>query len=246
MSGVSVRDAHALLDVAGTLEYDSRRGAFALDGLAGLCELLGADWVVYCERPITAARHSVKAEAETRPFVGHTPELEAIFWSLVHQYKLGLSPAPDDGVVLIGDVATDRAWRRTAFYNEWCREVHIEPQARIVLARAGDPIQRALMFDVADDAGRTFGDRERSLLKLIRPTCLRLLAAADAAAARHRALGLTARELQVLGLVRDGMTNGEIATQLFLSPATIRTHLENAFRKIGAHTRTEAIARLGA
>jgi len=107
------RDAHALLDVAGTLEYDSRGGAFALDGLAALGELRGADWVVYCERPSTAARRSIKAEVETRPFAGHTAELEAIFWSLVHQYKLGHSPAPDDGVVLIGDVATDRAWRRT-------------------------------------------------------------------------------------------------------------------------------------
>ena len=250
MSRVSVRDAQGLLDVAGTLEYDSRRGTFTLDGLVVLCELLGADWVSYYERPITAARASwpltPKAEVETRPFVGRTFELEAIFSSLMHQFKLGLSPAPDGGVVLIGDVATDRAWRRTAFYNEWCRVVHIEPQARVVFASAGAPIQRALMIDVADDAGRTFGDRERTLLKLIRPTFLRLLAAADAAAERHRALGLTARELQVLGLVRDGMTNGEIAAQLFVSPATIRTHLENAFRKIGAHTRTEAIARLGA
>jgi DNA-binding CsgD family transcriptional regulator len=250
MSGVSVRDARALLDVAGTLEYDPRRGTFTLDGLAALCELLGADWVGSYERPRTAARASwpltPKAEVETRPFVGRSAELEATFRSLRHQFKLGMSPAPDGGVVLIGDLATDRTWRRTAFYNEWCREVHIEPQARVVFARAAAPMQRALMIDVADDTGRAFGERERTLLKLIRPTCMRLLAAADAAAERRRALGLTPRELQVLGLVRDGMTNGEIATHLFLSPATIRTHLENAFRKIGAHTRTEAIARLGA
>jgi DNA-binding CsgD family transcriptional regulator len=62
--------------------------------------------------------------------------------------------------------------------------------------------------------------------------------------ARQRALGLTPRELEVLGFVREGMTNGEIATQLFVSPATVRSHLESAFAKIGAHTRTEAIARL--
>lgn len=40
------------------------------------------------------------------------------------------------------------------------------------------------------------------------------------------------------------MTNHEIATKLFVSPATIRSHLENAFPTIGAHTRTGAIARL--
>jgi DNA-binding CsgD family transcriptional regulator len=244
MSGVSVRDARVLLEIAATLEYDSRRGAFTPDGLTMLSELLGADWVSYCERPTTAARHAVKAEVETRPFVGHTAELEAIFWSLHHQFKLGLLPAPEDGVILIGDVSTDRAWRRTAFYNEWCREVHIEPQAKVVLTTPATPISRVLMIDVADDTGRIFGQRERTLLRLIRSTLLRSLAAADAAAERRRALGLTARELQVLGLVRDGLTNGEIAAHLFLSPATIRTHLENAFLKIGAHTRTEAIARL--
>jgi DNA-binding NarL/FixJ family response regulator len=102
-----------------------------------------------------------------------------------------------------------------------------------------------VMIDLADDAQRTFGRRERTLLKLIRPSFLLPLARIEAARQRHRALGLTARELEVLGRVRDGLTNGEIAAELFVSPTTIRTHLENAFAKIGAHTRTEAIARLG-
>ena len=100
------------------------------------------------------------------------------------------------------------------------------------------------MIDLADDAGRTFGNRERVLLKLIRPAFARPLALAKPSAERHRILGLTSRELEVLGLVRDGLTNGEIATKLFVSPGTIRSHLENAFAKVGAHTRTGAIARL--
>ncbi len=40
------------------------------------------------------------------------------------------------------------------------------------------------------------------------------------------------------------MTNVEIAGTLVVSPTTVRTHLEHAFAKLGAHTRTEAIARL--
>ena len=245
MSTISVRDARALLEVAATIEYDPSRGAFGEAGLAGLCELLGADWVCYCERHTAEPRHTVTSEVETRPFAGNNDELEAIFWSLHPQYTLGWSPAPDQGVVLIGDVETARAWRRNAFYNEWCREVHLEPQARVVLSEPGSCVSRTIMIDLADDAGWSFGERERRLLKLIRPAFLRPVEAADELAARQRALGLTERELEVLGLVRDGLTNGEIATQLVVSPATIRSHLENAFAKLGAHTRTEAIARLG-
>lgn len=241
-----MREAHALLDVAGAIEYDARQGAFTTDGLTALLELLEADWVTYCEGPILGtARSRVKNEVETRPFAGHTKELAGILDKHFSEYKLGFLPAPEDGVVLIGDVMTRGAWRRTAVYNEWCREVHIEPQAKLSVSMPGAPFRRTLMFDLADDAGRAFGERERTLLKLARRPLLRPIARLEAAKERQRALGLTPRELEVLGLVRDGMTNGEIAAELFVSPGTIRTHLENAFAKIGAHTRTDAVARLG-
>jgi DNA-binding NarL/FixJ family response regulator len=54
---------------------------------------------------------------------------------------------------------------------------------------------------------------------------------------------LTERELQVARLVVDRRTNPEIATELFLSPKTVETHLRNIFRKIGVSTRVE-LARL--
>ena len=245
MNAVSLREARTLIDVAAAIEYDSGRGAFITDGLTPLLGLLRADWLTYCEGPIGSAHHQVRCEVETRPFAGHSQELEAIFIAHFHEFTLSCRPPPESGVVLIGDVMTDRAWRRTRIYNEWCREVHIEPQAKIYLSVPGSPLRRSLMIDVADDAGRSFGERERSLLELVRRALMRPIALAEAARQRHRALGLTARELEVLGHLRDGRTNCEIATELFVSPATIRTHLENAFAKLGAHTRTEAVARLG-
>jgi DNA-binding CsgD family transcriptional regulator len=142
-------------------------------------------------------------------------------------------------------VTTERAWHRTRVYNEWCRVVHIEPQAKLSFTLPGSAFGRGLIVDLADDAGRTFGERERTILTLIRPSFMRPIVWAEAARARHRALGLTARELEVLDLVRSGMTNGEIAGTLVVSPTTVRSHLEHAFAKLGAHTRTEAIARLG-
>jgi predicted ATPase/DNA-binding CsgD family transcriptional regulator len=52
--------------------------------------------------------------------------------------------------------------------------------------------------------------------------------------------GLSAREVEVLGLVAAGMTNAEVAERLFLSSRTIDWHLGSIYRKLGLHSRTEA------
>jgi DNA-binding CsgD family transcriptional regulator len=55
---------------------------------------------------------------------------------------------------------------------------------------------------------------------------------------------MTPRERQVLDLVADGLTNAQVAAVLWISPGTVRRHLENVFAKLGVHTRTAAAARL--
>ena len=55
---------------------------------------------------------------------------------------------------------------------------------------------------------------------------------------------LTPREREVVVLVAEGKTNAEIARQLWISPGTVRRHLENVFAKLDVHTRTAAVARL--
>ncbi len=53
---------------------------------------------------------------------------------------------------------------------------------------------------------------------------------------------LTKREREVLGLLAMGDTGEQIAAQLFISPETVRTHAQNAREKLGASTRSHAIA----
>ena len=50
------------------------------------------------------------------------------------------------------------------------------------------------------------------------------------------------REKQVLQLVADGLTNAEIASRLFLSESTVKSHLSSSFRKLGVSSRAEAAA----
>jgi DNA-binding NarL/FixJ family response regulator len=53
--------------------------------------------------------------------------------------------------------------------------------------------------------------------------------------------GLTARETEVLRLIAQGLSNPEIAGQLFISESTVKTHINNTFAKIGARHRAEAV-----
>ena len=60
---------------------------------------------------------------------------------------------------------------------------------------------------------------------------------------QQQALGITARELEILILVARGLSNREIATQLFVSENTVKTHCARVFDKLGAARRTQAVQR---
>ena len=61
--------------------------------------------------------------------------------------------------------------------------------------------------------------------------------------AQQQSLGITDRELEILTLVARGLSNREIATQLFVSENTVKTHCSRTFAKLGAARRTQAVQR---
>ena len=52
--------------------------------------------------------------------------------------------------------------------------------------------------------------------------------------------GLTAREVEVLRLVAQGLTDAQVAEQLVISPRTVNTHLTSIYNKLGVDSRTAA------
>ncbi len=85
------------------------------------------------------------------------------------------------------------------------------------------------------------------LLAAVRATAAGRTALAPAVSARlgarERGTALSARETEVLSLVAAGRTNAEIGRALFLSEATVKSHLVHAYTKLGVSSRTAAVAK---
>ena len=100
--------------------------------------------------------------------------------------------------------------------------------------------------DLAKDLHRTLdcvigGPTLQLLLPHVADACRRaqqVRTAADAAAA----LNLTAREVEVLQLLAEGLLARTIAARLGLSPRTVHKHLSNVYTKLGVHDRLVAVS----
>jgi len=56
-----------------------------------------------------------------------------------------------------------------------------------------------------------------------------------------RPLGLSVREAEIMSLIADGRSNGEIAAQLVLAEKTVKNHVNRIYAKLGAESRAAAI-----
>ena len=123
------------------------------------------------------------------------------------------------------------------------------PDTAVILYTAyGD---RALLSEALDAGVRGFVLKEAPLQDLTRAVDMvatgaiyvdPVLAGVLASAESERLPQLTKREREVLRLLADGLSNEEIGKRLFLSPETVRTHVQKAMRRLEADTRTQAVA----
>jgi DNA-binding NarL/FixJ family response regulator len=112
-------------------------------------------------------------------------------------------------------------------------------QARVrlagILRATGDAAGARVVADQAREAAHALGST--SLLAE-----LTAQGSAPTPAAATEAVALTPRESEILALVAEGRSNGEIAKQLFISTKTVSVHVSNILAKLDAASRTEAAA----
>jgi DNA-binding CsgD family transcriptional regulator len=135
--------------------------------------------------------------------------------------------------------------------------VGLEDAADVVLADGGRPpgeTRNVVALGITDERLRGELPREAGISQI--DAAIRAVAAGlivRAPAAREGGFGamresdgqalLTPREVEVLGALAEGMTNKAIARRLDISLHTVKFHVESLFRKLGARTRTEAVAK---
>ncbi len=135
--------------------------------------------------------------------------------------------------------------RMAAAWSEFARPLGIAHQLSLPL-RVGDGIEGYVVCRPDDDyteADAELGDAVlRALSALFRQH--RLLSGVPAERVERAGdLGLTERELAVLGLLGEGLTAQAIARRLQTSPRTVQKHLEHVYRKLGVRDRLVAVQR---
>jgi DNA-binding CsgD family transcriptional regulator len=234
MSRIDLADLRNALDALYSVASGSGEDPFPLEALSAMGSLIGAHTVGYCETPMPAGHGGY--ELVSRPLAAPSSLHDTLErWGRqdpTHAVYQRCSIEP----IAISDVLSWHDFRRLEIYTQLCRELGTADSLRVYLPSRADEA----WFFFFDRDRRGFGARERMLVQALRPYLTlwrRRWGDARPAAATVR---LTGREREILDHVAAGRSNAEIARELWLSPHTVRKHLENVYRKLGVNNRTEA------
>jgi DNA-binding CsgD family transcriptional regulator len=238
MARLSAGDAASLLELVHDGAHSGGREPFPPTVLFGLARLIPSDACVGYQEADIAGDFRVVDLVEVIG-VPPSPRTEGAFHSLGWQNPMHCRlHARDDAVLRLSDLLSRRQ-RAKLEYNELVWKAHGIDDALRVWLPAPPGRARSIYLE---RSGTDYTDRDRLLLQLLRPHLARMRLDAEARRRAQPSWDLTSREAEVLGWVARGLTNAQIAATLFISPETVRKHIENFFEKLHVRTRTAAAA----
>ena len=226
-------------DVMGVLDI----GEFRRGLLTSLQRAVPSDWV------------SINEVTPDRVFAITEPDLDQawldLFTELAHEnplYQRYLHTG-DGRSYRFSDVTTREELEATELYRRFYEPLGVRHQIAFTLPSEPDRVLAIALSREDSD----YTDDERDLLDRARPFLIQAYNNAVAYSEREEdptaklesvllRAGLTAREAEVMRLVALGGSNRDIAARLGLSDRTVQKHLERAFPKLGATTRSAAAA----
>lgn len=164
-------------------------------------------------------------------------------------FRFAATPAPPHAIRLTDHFPSRAEIDATRYYQEILRPIGLEYEMTLLL---DTPLGQRLGLSVAR-AKTDYRDSEVRLLTRLGPHLQRAfhhaqllaqLRGAQGRAATWREVNLTPRESEILRWAATGRTNASIAELLGVGPATVKTHLEHIFAKLGVKNRAAAVAAL--
>lgn len=159
----------------------------------------------------------------------------------------------DLSTIRMSDIIGKTRFHEQPVYREYFAPGAIEYVLDLGLGAGRDGYRSVVLLRERDESD--FSERDRAIMEMLRPH----LRAREARAALRQALltpsvaarrspdqgpELTAREREIVALVASGKTNAQIATELWVTPGTVKKHLENVYLKLGVGSRAAAASRV--
>lgn len=226
-------------DTYGLLELDE----FRAELLPALRRAVPADW---------ASLNDIGPDPESTVVIAHPaapPELVDGFVRYAHQNPLVARYArtADARPFRFSDVVSVDELHALELYTEVYRPMGVEYQIAFTLP----PVPGRILGIALSRCDRDFSDDERDLLDRSRSFLIQayrnavrytdaVVGGRPVSAAEVIALGLTARQAEVLRLVATGLSERDIAERLGISHRTVQKHLERAYRALGVSSRSAA------
>ena len=235
-------DIEAILDFLARVDDVDAEEPYPAEVLSALRDLI----------PCVTAQYE-EADVEGRRFLDDTVgEFDALYWAVgpcaITDYR---TRTGDLTAVRMSDVIGRGRYHESPFYREYYLPVALEHFLDLGLSANPRHHRSILLTRERDDAD--FSERDRAVLEVLRPHFRAREALADLQRRARDAGGtaesgepgnleapLTSREREILRLVSQGRTNAQIGAELWITPATVKKHLENVYLKLGVTSRAAA------
>jgi DNA-binding CsgD family transcriptional regulator len=242
MEGLRESDLRAVLEFVETAWAQAGERPFSLATLEALARVIPCDSVGYTE--LDRVNRRVIEYVGTDEYDGGD---DALFWDIVAEHPLcrHQQAYADFSARRLSDVVSPQQLVGTRVHAEWFAPYRIVAELEVGIVRSRTRT-RNFVFDREQG---DFSARDVAVLELIAPHLARIH---DTTRLRHPELAapgnlerLTTREAEIVELVAAGLTNAAVAERLWISPGTVKKHLDNVYAKLGVANRTAAVARLG-